>query len=68
MLLRRAPVLGSHEIRKCLRLGIMFVVVMIVWVVRWSDVFHAIDAAAFGAAFDRALAGHLLWVRERVSK
>lgn len=37
---------------------------MIMWVIGRTDVFHAVHAAAFGAAFDRALAGHLSFVRE----
>ena len=37
-------------------------------VVGRADVFHAVDAAAFGAALDGALAGHLLCGGEGVSE
>lgn len=41
--------------------AVLFAVsVMRVRVVGRSDVFHAVDAAAFGAAFDGAFAGHLV--------
>ena len=42
--------------------------VMRVWIVWWTDVFHSVDAAAFGTALDGAVAGHLVGreVSERV--
>lgn len=72
MRLRRAPILGSHKIRKRLGLdvivravAVLFAVTVVrVGVVGRPDVLHAVDAAAFGAAFDGAVAGHLLRVRE----
>ena len=65
MRLRRPPVLGPHVIGKRLwflvsvRRVAVLVVVRVVRVVRRADVLHAVDAAAFGAAFDGAVAGHL---------
>lgn len=67
MRLRRAPILGPHIIRK--RLGLLVIVrpvavllavaVVRVRVVGRADVLHAVDAAALGAAFDGAVAGHI---------
>ena len=62
--LRRPPILGPHVIRK--RLGLLVSVVLVAVVVRVrvvgrANVFHAVDAAAFGAAFDGAFAGHLVF-------
>ena len=72
MRLRRAPILGSHKIRKRLGLdvivravAVLFAVPVVrVGVVGRPDVLHTVDAAAFGAAFDGAVAGHLLRVGE----
>lgn len=33
-------------------------------IIRWADVFHFEDIAAFGASSDGAVAGHLLWGEE----
>ena len=33
-------------------------------IIRWADVFHFEDIAAFGASSDGAVAGHLLWSKE----
>ena len=33
-------------------------------IIRWADVFHFEDIAAFGASSDGAVAGHLLWGKE----
>ena len=45
--------------------AVLFAVTVVrVGVVGRADVLHAVDAAAFGAAFDGAVAGHLLRVRE----
>ena len=65
MRLRRPLVLGPHEVGKRLRLLVVVrrvavVVVVRVRVVGRSDVLHAVDAAAFAAAFDGAGAGHLV--------
>ena len=63
MRLRRPPVLGPHIIRKRLRLLVTMRRVAVpavrVRVVGGADVLHAVDAAAFGAAFDGAVAVHL---------
>lgn len=68
MRLRRPSILRPHKIRKRLRFHIIVravamlfaVSVMRVRVVGRADVFHAVDATAFGAAFDGAVARHLL--------
>ena len=64
MRLRRPPILGPHVVGKRLWLLVAMVLfavaVMRVRVIGRSDVFHAVDGAAFGAAFDGAVAGHLL--------
>ena len=65
--LRRPPVLGPHVIRHGLGLLVVVVrvavVVVRVRVVGRADVLHSVDAAALGAALDRAGAGHLFfWV------
>ena len=63
--LRRPPVLWPHEIRHRLWLLVIvrrvavLVVVVGVRVVGRANVLHAVDAAALGAAFDGAGAGHL---------
>lgn len=60
--LRRPLVLGPHEIRHRLRFLVVVrrvAVVVGVRVVGGPDVLHAVDAAALGAAFDGAGAGHL---------
>lgn len=75
MRLRRPPILGPHEIRKRLwfliivcAVAMLFAVSVVgVRVVGRADVFHAVDATAFGAAFDGAVARHLLLRGEEVS-
>lgn len=64
MRLRRPPILWPHKIRKRLRLlvvvrAVAVLLVVRVRVVRRADVLHAVDAAALGAAFDGAAAGHI---------
>lgn len=65
MRLRRPPILRPHKIRESFRFLIpsvsvsMTVIIVSVRVVGGSDVFHAVDAAAFGAAFDGAGTGNL---------
>ena len=72
MRLRRPPILGPDEIRKRLwfliavcAVAMLFAMLFAVSVVRVrvvgrANVFHAVDATAFGAAFDGAVAPHLL--------
>ena len=67
MRLRRPPILGPHVVGKRLwflvAMVLFAVAVMRVRVVGRPDVLHAVDGAAFGAAFDGAVARHLLgWV------
>ena len=73
MRLRRPPILWPHKIRKRLRLlvvvrAVAVLLVVRVRVVRRADVLHAVDAAALGAAFDGAAAGHLVRVEGWVSE
>ena len=58
--LRRPPILRLYIIRKRLR-RLVSMVAVAVWVVGRTDVFHSVDAPAFGTALNGAVAGHL-WV------
>lgn len=53
------PVLRLDIISHCLGLFISVVVMMVVRVVRGSNIVHSVDAAAFVAPFERSLPGHL---------
>jgi len=61
---RHPLIFRPHKIRKRLRLHILTMpmpMIVRVRVVRRADVFHSVDGTAFGTAFDRAGAGHLVW-------
>jgi len=61
---RHPLIFRPHKIRKRLRLLILIMpmrMIVRVRVVRRADVFHSVDGTAFGTAFDRAGAGHLVW-------
>lgn len=53
------PVFGLDVVGESLGLLVSVVIVVAVAIVGGTDVLHLVNAAALGATFDRAFAGHL---------